>query len=162
MLNNRIIVFGAGNLLLKDEGIGVHIARALQEQNLPDNVAIIDGGTSSDSLTDIEPADKLIIIDAVQAGGKPGTVYRFHPDDLAEDPGRLISLHEAGVMSGLRMMSLLRNGPKEIIIFGIQPKEIDWGMELSPELRDKIPEIVRAVLKEIGGDEEIGGVKEGR
>ncbi len=149
MLNPRIIVFGAGNLLLKDEGIGVHVALALKELDLPDNIEIIDGGTSSNLLAHLEPADKLIIIDAVQAGGAPGTVYHFRPEDLAEEPAGLISLHEAGVMSGLRMMSLLRNEPKEIVILGVQPKEIDWGTELSPELQERMQEIIRTVLQEI-------------
>jgi len=150
-ISNRVVVFGAGNLLLKDEGIGVHIAHALKELNLPDGVEVIDGGTSPDLLAYLEPADRLIIIDAVQARSEPGTIYRFHPDDLTTDSGGLMSLHEAGVMSGLRMMSLARNKPEEVIIIGIQPKEIDWGTELSPELEGKVPEIVRAVLKEIGG-----------
>ena len=149
MSNNRTIVFGAGNLLLKDEGIGVHVVRALQEAGLPDNVTIIDGGTSSNILPHLEPADRLIIIDAVQAGGRPGTVYRFLPEDLAAEPEKLISLHEAGVMSGLMMMRLTGTEPGEIIILGIQPREIDWGTELTTELQKKIPVIVKAVLREI-------------
>ena len=146
---NRITVIGIGNLLLKDEGIGVHIADALQELDLPDNVEIIDGGTSPDLPAYLEPTDKLIIIDAVEAGGKPGTVYRFYPDDLTPETGELISLHELGLMSSLKMMSLLGNEPKEVTIIGVQPKEIDWGTELSTELREKIPDIVGIVLKEI-------------
>ena len=148
--SNRVAVIGVGNLLLKDEGIGVHIACALQELNLPDNIEIIDGGTSPDLLAYLEPADKLIIVDAVEAGGKPGTIYRFHPGDLTAETDGLMSLHELGVLPNLRMMSLMGNEPKEVIIIGIQPKEIDWGSELSTELREKIPEIVRVVLKEIG------------
>ena len=146
---SRVAVIGVGNLLLKDEGIGVHIARALQELNLPDGVEIIDGGTSPDLVTYLEPADKLIIVDAVQAAGEPGTIYRFHPDDLATEAKGLISLHELGLMPSLRMMSLLQNEPKEVIIIGVQPKEIDWGTELSAELQQKIPEIVNIVLGEI-------------
>jgi len=152
MLNKRIVVFGAGNVLLEDEGIGVHVARALRGLDLPANTEIVDGGTSSDSLAHLEPADKLIIIDAVQAGGRPGTVYRFRPDDLATEPGVLLSLHEAGVISGLRMLSLLRNEPREVIILGVQPAEIDWQMELSDELRARLPEVLTEVLKEIAGE----------
>lgn len=147
--SKRVAVVGVGNLVLKDEGIGVHIAHALQELDLPDGVAVIDGGTSPDVLDYLEPADKLIIIDAAEAGGTPGTIYRFHPDDLTLETGELISLHELGLMSSLKMMSLLGKAPQEIIIIGVQPKEIDWGMELSPELQEKVPEIVRIVLTEI-------------
>ena len=147
--SKRVAVVGVGNLVLKDEGIGVHIAHALQELDLPDGVAVIDGGTSPDVLDYLEPADKLIIIDAAEGGDSPGTIYRFHPDDLTLESGELISLHELGLMSSLKMMSLLGKAPQEIIIIGVQPKEIDWGMELSPELQEKVPEIVRIVLTEI-------------
>lgn len=147
--SKRVAVVGVGNLVLKDEGIGVHIAHALQELDLPDGVAVIDGGTSPDVLDYLEPADKLIIIDAAEGGDSPGTIYRFHPDDLTLETGELISLHELGLMSSLKMMSLLGKAPQEIIIIGVQPKEIDWGMELSPELQEKVPEIVRIVLTEI-------------
>jgi hydrogenase maturation protease len=147
---NRIAVVGVGNLLLKDEGIGIHVVRALQELSLPDGVVIIDGGTSPDVLDYLEPADKLVIIDAAEAGGVPGAIYRFRPDDVTLETGEAISLHELGLVSSLKTMSLLGKTPPEVIIIGIQPKEIAWGMELSPELKEKVPEIVRAVLKETG------------
>jgi hydrogenase maturation protease len=150
MASNRIAVVGVGNLLLKDEGIGIHVARALQESPLPDGVIVIDGGTSPNVLDYLEPTDKLVIIDAAEAGGVPGAIYRFRPDDVTLETGEAISLHELGLVSSLQTMSLLGKTPPEVIIIGIQPKEIAWGMELSPELKEKVPEIVRAVLKETG------------
>jgi hydrogenase maturation protease len=150
MASNRIAVVGVGNLLLKDEGIGIHVVHALQESPLPDGVVVIDGGTSPDVLDYLEPADKLVIIDAAEAGGEPGAIYRFRPDDVTLETGEAISLHELGLISSLKTMSLLGKTPPEVIIIGIQPKEIDWGMELSPELKEKVPEIVRVVLKETG------------
>ena len=150
MASNRIAVVGVGNLLLKDEGIGIHVVRALQESPLPDGVVVIDGGTSPDVLDYLEPVDKLVIIDAADAGGIPGAIYRFRPDDLTLETEEAISLHELGLVSSLKMMSLLGKAPPEVIIIGIQPKKIAWGMELSPELKKKVPEIVRAVLKETG------------
>jgi hydrogenase maturation protease len=150
MASNRIAVVGVGNLLLKDEGIGIHVVRALQESPLPDGVVVIDGGTSPDVLDYLEPADKLVIIDAAEAGGVPGAIYRFRPDEVTLETGEAISLHELGLVSSLKTMSLLGKTPPEVIIIGIQPKEIAWGMELSPELKEKVPEIVRVVLKETG------------
>ena len=147
----RVVVFGAGNVLLRDEGIGVHVARALASLGLPDNIEVIDGGTSSDSLANLEPAHKLIIVDAVRADGQPGAVYRLSPDDIEGRPG-MLSLHEAGVSESLRMMSLLKIEPREVVILGVQPAEIAWGMELSEELRRKMPDILNAVLREISGE----------
>ncbi len=146
--SNRIAVVGVGNLLLKDEGVGIHVVHALQELSLPDGVVVIDGGTFPDVLDYLEPADKLVIIDAAEAGGTPGAVYRFRPDDITLETGEAISLHELGLVSSLKIMNLLGKTPPEVIIIGIQPKEIAWGMELSPELKEKVPEIVRVVLKE--------------
>ena len=145
----RITVVGVGNLLLRDEGIGVHIAHALQQIDIPHNVKIVDGGTSPDLPYYLENVDKLIIIDAVKTGGQPGTIYRFHPHDMDIESEGSISLHELGLEQSLRMMRLTGTEPKETVIIGIEPKEIDWGTELSAELQQKIPEIINAVLKEI-------------
>ena len=74
---------GVGNVLLKDEGIGVHVARTLSKAiGSRTDLDIIDGGTSPDTFMLLENADKLIIIDAVNGGGSPGSVYRFCPDDI--------------------------------------------------------------------------------
>jgi hydrogenase maturation protease len=150
--SSRIVVVGVGNLLLKDEGIGIHTVKSLQEIDLPQDVQIIDGGTSPDLITYTKAVDKLIIIDAAKAGGEPGTIYRFLPWDLSGGKGTLVSAHELGVAQNLKLMSLMGNEPAEIIIIGIEPKEIAWGTELSAELQQKVPEIIRIVLKEIGLD----------
>ena len=145
----RIVVIGVGNLLQKDEGIGIHAVKALQELQLPDNVTIIDGGTSPDILACTHSGDKLIIVDAARAGGEPGVIYRFQPDDLVTESGVALSVHELGVPQNLRLMLLAGNEPSEVVIIGIEPKEIDWGTELSPELETKIPELISVVLREI-------------
>ena len=144
------MVIGVGNLLIKDEGIGIHAVKALQEINLPPDVRLIDGGTSPDLIAYTGAGDKMIIIDAAKAGGAPGTIYRFRPEDLAAEKGSLTSAHELGVVQNLNLMSLTGNEPAEIVIIGIEPGEIGWGMELSAGLRRKLPEIVKVVLKEIG------------
>jgi hydrogenase maturation protease len=146
----RIVIIGVGNLLMKDEGIGIHALKALQESGLPPDVRLVDGGTSPDLISYTRARDKLIIIDAARAGGAPGTIYHFRPEDLAEEKGTLTSAHELGVLPNLKLMSLLGNEPKETVIIGIEPKEIDLGIELSTELKQRLPEIVRAVIKEIG------------
>jgi hydrogenase maturation protease len=152
MTPSRIVVVGVGNLLLKDEGIGIHAVRALQEIDLPPDIKIIDGGTSPDLIAYTRAGDKMIIIDAAKAGGRAGSIYRFKPEDLAAGKGTLTSAHEMGVAENLKLMTLTGNQPREIVIIGIEPKDIDWGTELSPELQAKLPEIIRIVLGEIGLD----------
>ena len=145
----RLTVAGVGNLLLKDEGIGVHIAHALQHIDIPGNVTVIDGGTTPDLPYCLKETDKLIIIDAVKGGDKPGTVYRFHPHDVNIESRGMVSVHELDLEQSLRIMRLTGNEPKEIVIIGIEPKEIGWGTELSAELQQKIPEVINVVLNEI-------------
>jgi len=146
----RIVVVGVGNLLLKDEGVGIHVIKHLQEMDLPPDVELIDGGTAPDLIAYIKAGDKLIIVDSAKAGGEPGAIYRFLPDDLETEASTLASAHELGVEINLRLMSLMGNEPREIVIIGIEPKEIDWGTELTDELQQRIPKILDTVLKETG------------
>ena len=156
-MNNksRVTIIGMGNLLLKDEGVGVHVVRALQKLALPDGVEAIDGGTSPEISSYIESTEKLIIIDAMETGGIPGSVYRIMVDDLTTEVAGLTSIHEINLISILKMMRLLDRGPQETVIIGIQPADMDWGTELSPELQQKIPQVVHIVLKEIDSKESI-------
>jgi hydrogenase maturation protease len=146
----KITVLGIGNLLLKDEGIGVHLVQKLTRIVDDANVNIIDAGTCPDfpSLVDAS-ADKLIIIDAVRAGNKPGTIYRFGLDNIDLDSALPVSLHDIGVSDSLKMMALLSRLPESTTVIGIEPKTIDFGLELSPEVESKLSEMVKLVLQEI-------------
>jgi len=154
----RVAVVGAGNLLLKDEGVGVHIVRAL-ERLLPaqGSIQIVDGGTSPDILGFLSPPDKLVIVDAARGGGKPGTIYRFGPEELSEGQS-VISLHEFNLGTALKTMKYRGVEPGQVVIIGIEPEEIDWGLELSSTLKREMPRIIEVVLQEIGwGHLETGG-----
>jgi hydrogenase maturation protease len=147
----RVVIVGVGNVLLKDEGIGVHVVRALQEMRLasPDgDVEVVDGGTSLGALDRAEGADKLIIVDAACGGGEPGTIYRFTPDEVSGGPKLLTSLHDLTLFDSLRMMESVGNPPRETVIIGVEPAEVDWGLELTPALREKLPDVVRRVVEE--------------
>ena len=130
-------VVGIGNILLRDEGIGCHVVHALEEIDLSD-VEIIDGGTSSDVLQLSEDVDKLVIVDAVKGGGMPGQIYRFHIEDITLEQKPLLSLHDMSLIDSLKLMRLWHN-IDEAVIIGVEPKDIGWGLELSPELQERIP-----------------------
>jgi hydrogenase maturation protease len=142
-------IIGVGNLLLKDEGIGIHAIQALQSLDLPPHVELIDGGTSPDLVAYTGAVEKVIIIDAAKAGGPPGAIYRFLPDDLSAEKYELASSHEMGVLENLRLLALTGREPPETVIIGIEPAEIAPGMELSSVLQQKIPDIIRIVMEEI-------------
>jgi len=146
------VIIGFGNLLLKDEGVGIHIIQSMQELSLKKNgkLVIMDGGTCPDILYLLpEGVDKLILVDAVKGGGNPGDIYRFTPNDLTFSSAIFTSVHQFGIAEGLRGLALLDDNPKETIIIGVEPKEIDWGIEISPELIEILPQVVDLLEKEI-------------
>lgn len=147
----RVIVLGMGNLLLRDEGVGVHIANAMQGVSVPDNIRleVIDGGTLPDAVLSLDTADRLIIVDAVQTGGEAGAIYRFIPEDIDLDKVTITSMHQISLLENLWLMKRFGNGPKDTVIIGVEPEDMSWGLELSEKLEQRIPQIVRIVMEEI-------------
>ena len=146
----RIAVLGVGNLLLKDEGIGVHLVEKLVDVIDDTNIKIIDAGTYPDFLSLVEDnLDKLIIVDAVKNGDTPGTIYRFDFDMVDLQGAPPFSLHDIGVVDSLRTMALFNKQPKSTVVIGIEPKMIDFGLELSPEVEEKLPKMIDLVVQEI-------------
>jgi hydrogenase maturation protease len=151
MTDKKILILGIGNLLLRDEGVGVHAVRELEGRKLPSHVEVIDGGTSlMELLPIIQEAERIIVIDALRGGGEPGTIYRITPDDLMAETERPLSLHQVGLLEVLGMARQLGGDP-QVVIIGVEPHEISWGMELTPEVEAKLPKVVEAVLEELQG-----------
>ncbi len=147
----KIAIVGVGNILLKDEGIGVRVVRQLEnEYTFPSDVALIDGGTDGPHLTSlVADFDEIIVIDAVEGGEKPGTLYRFTLNDISFDISTHLSIHEMGVLEALNDVKLLGKEPK-VTFIGVEPEDISpWGMELSPVVEEKIPEIIALIVKEL-------------
>ena len=148
---SRITVIGVGNLLLKDEGVGVHAVRELQKKTLPAGVEVLDGGVAGIALLDFFPGrEKVLIIDAADMNLAPGTVVRFTPDQIRSRAGTLkFSAHDVGLPEVLELARALGQSPPEMVIIGVQPKEISWGMDLSPEVQASLPRVLETVLREI-------------
>jgi hydrogenase maturation protease len=140
-------VVGIGNMLSRDEGVGCHVVHALGGICLPD-VEVIDAGTCADALQLGENADKLVIVDAARGGGMPGQIYRFHPDDIRLEQKPFLSLHDMTLLDNLMLMKVWHE-IGETVIIGVEPKELGWGLELSPEVQGKMPQIIKAVLSEL-------------
>jgi hydrogenase maturation protease len=137
----KTLVVGLGNVLLKDDGIGIHAVRELRKA-LPPQIVTVEVGTAVlDALHLFEWADRIIAIDAMQAGGAPGTIYSFGVDDV-EDQGVKASLHEMGLIAGLRF---LKGRRPAISMLAVEPETIDFGMELSAPVREALPKLVQTV-----------------
>jgi hydrogenase maturation protease len=146
----KTTVLGVGNLLLSDEGVGVHVVKRLMQMALPPGVGVIDGGVSGLGLVGVVAGtDRLIIIDAVKGGGPPGSIYRFEIEDLAQYPcTSQMSVHEIGVRDVLRLSGLVGQAPKTTII-GLEPKSMEMGMELTPEIQAKVPRVIELIFDEL-------------
>jgi hydrogenase maturation protease len=139
----QTLILGLGNLLLGDEGVGVHAARALADGGLPAGVAALDAGTALlEALPDLETADLLIVVDAMRGGGPPGTVYRLDEAALARN-GCIASLHGFDLPRVLAL-TRRRSAPR-LVVFGVEPELIDWSLELSPRVAGSLPALLSAV-----------------
>jgi hydrogenase maturation protease len=160
----RKLVLGIGNVLLRDEGIGCHVAHTLESRLIGtlSDVKVIDGGTCPDMSQIFENLDKLVIVDAVKGGGTPGQIYRFHPEDITLEQKPLLSLHDMNLIDSLKLMQLWnpdKIGIGETVIIGVEPKEINWGLELSPELEKRMSQIIDAILSELDNSNPKGEMK---
>jgi hydrogenase maturation protease len=151
-----VLVLGVGNILLKDEGVGVHVVQTIEAQvaagdlALPEGVEVCDGGTLGMDLLDlIEDRRKVIVIDAVEVDAAPATVLRFTAEDLARREAVDLSLHQLGLFEMLAMARYLSRAPDVVVIFGIVPKDMSPGLELSAEVAAVVPEVIQRVLAEI-------------
>ncbi len=142
----RILIAGLGNYLLMDDGVGVHAVQELQKAP-PDGAVVAEVGTAVlDALHLLEWADKILALDAMQAGGVPGTIYRFGVDDV-DRGGLKASLHELNLLAALEF---LRNQARpEIVILGVEPERIDYGLELTPAVAAALPQLTAAVRETV-------------
>lgn len=149
-LPNKILVLGVGNVLLRDEGFGVHLVREMASMDWPPQVEFVDGGTAGMELIHLfEDVSFLIIVDSLNAQTEPGSVFKFSAGDMAGLPkGIKASIHDLGLLEVLQVAGLLGCLP-ETVIFGVQPRTVDWGLDLSPELKEAKSKVINLIAQEI-------------
>ncbi len=151
-----ILVLGVGNILLRDEGLGVHAVNALLTRyQFSPNVEVVDGGTQGLRLLEsILEADRVIAVDAVKQGGMPGSVYRLEFEEAKRTSNVKNSLHELDLVETLGCAELLGGLPPTVIV-GIEPEDImSWDDTLSETVRERLEDLLACVLNEI---EKAGG-----
>ncbi len=147
-----VIVVGVGNVLLSDEGIGVHLIHRLSQsaEQFP-SVDFIDAGTGGLSVLHlIANRKKAVIIDCAKMGAEPGTMKRFGLDDVKSIKTLSgLSLHEADIARIITLAKLLGQLPKEVVFFGIQPQFISPGENLSGKIACRMDEYVHTITGEL-------------
>jgi hydrogenase maturation protease len=149
MPDTKIALLGLGNILLRDEGVGVHIVKSVEKKHtFSPPISIIDGGTSgTDLLPVFEENQKILIVDAVNFGKDPGYIELLRDDDILKQLTTKLTMHHIGLADVLSSVKLLEYEHEEICLVGIQPEIIDTGLELSELLQSKIDEFESVVLE---------------
>jgi hydrogenase maturation protease len=147
----QTLILGVGNLLMSDEGVGVHvIQRLVADYQLPKDVQVLDGGTlGMDLLYYLEGVENLLLIDAVQARKDPGTLVRLEGDEVPAFMSLKISPHQMGVPDMLAAAHLMDVYPQRIVLWGVQPELMEIGLELSPTVESKVDTIIENVLEQL-------------
>jgi hydrogenase maturation protease len=149
----RKAIIGIGSPLRQDDGIGIVLLEKLIERKneLLQDVEFIDGGTGGMNILHLLARfDLVILIDAVDFGGKPGESRLFTLEDVQSNKILVnISTHEPDILKVVHLSKDLNEQPDELFIFGVQPKNTSAGTDLSLELNNAVKSLATKLLKEI-------------
>ena len=147
----RAVVLGIGNTILTDEAAGVRAVELLEQgYQIPEDVLVIDGGTSGmEMIEDLSDLDFLIVIDVVKTGAAPGTVVKIAGDEIPVFFRRKLSPHQIALPDVLASLELLDAMPKEIVVLGVEPISLELGMEMTPTIAEQVPVLVEMAVAEL-------------
>ena len=147
----NVLVLGAGNILLSDEGIGVRVVEALQDRyQLAQGVEVLDGGTCGMDLLDvIAGRDHLILVDAVNTGSPPGTLVRLADRDVPAVFRTNSSPHQLGLAEVLALLTLLETAPRHVTVIGVQPQSLELGLALTPLIGERLENLLEMLTAEL-------------
>jgi hydrogenase maturation protease len=146
-----ILVLGLGNILLQDEGVGVAVIERLQQRyRLPDEVELLDGGTSGISLLDdIRDREHLLVVDAVRTGKPAGTEVVLRGDEVPAFLCNKVSPHQLALSDVLANLSLINASPRQVTVVGMEPLSLDTHLGLSTLVASRLQALTEHVIEEI-------------
>ena len=150
-MTQTVTLLGLGNILLQDEGVGVHAIRYLEEHyEMPPELEIVDGGTSGlDLLPYIEGRERVLFVDAVNFGKEPGYIGELNNEEIPTFFQVKSSLHHLGLADVLAAAQLLDTMPPETCLIGIQPYSLEQGLELSPNMQARLDAFLEKILAKL-------------
>ncbi|EMG38742.1 hydrogenase maturation protease [Desulfocurvibacter africanus PCS] len=145
-----LLVLGVGNILLTDEGIGVHAVNDLSKEDWPEGVDFLDGGTCTQDMYYLfNGYEHLLVLDVVHGGKEPGTLFLLDEQDLIQNEKQRLSLHDIDLLDSLKMADLTGKRPL-LRIVGIQPKDMTtWSMDMTDQLKAIFPKFKDLARQEI-------------
>lgn len=147
-----VLLLGIGNLLMRDEGVGIQVVRALEDPGfgLPPGTRVVDGGTLGlDLLPLIDDARAVVLVDAVDIGAAPGTVAVLRGMEIGGALGGHISPHQVGIGDLLAVARLTGVLPERVALVGVQPATVEIGLDLSPTVGAVLPLAAEAARREL-------------
>lgn len=146
-----VVVLGVGNVLMSDEGVGVHAIGELERGwTFPAGVRLVDGGTSTNELLgDLENLDHLIVIDAVAAGREPAALMRLEGDAVPAAFTTKLSPHQVGIADLLATLKFLGRAPKHVVLYGVEPARLELDLALSQPVAARLDELCAQVVGEL-------------
>jgi hydrogenase maturation protease len=151
-IDGPLLVVGVGNILLRDEGVGVRVVERLRlsHEPLPADARLVDGGTLGlDLLPLIEEARGLVLVDAIDVQAAPGSVIVLRGRDVEDAFVGAVSSGQVGVGDLVAVCRLTEVLPDEIVLIGIQTAELEVGVDLSEPVAAALPEAASVVHAEL-------------
>lgn len=147
----RTVVLGIGNIILSDEGVGVRAAEALAATyELPAGVEVIDGGTAGmELLGPLTGVDLLVVLDAVKAGRPAGELVTLTGSDVPVFFRSKLSPHQISICDVLAGLEFSGEAPKDIVLVGCEPESLELGLEMTPTVAARVPEMVGIAISEL-------------
>lgn len=144
---NKVLILGVGNLLLSDEGLGIHAVEYMQKLGMPDYIDLLDGGTGGFHLLSLfEQYQKIIIIDATLDDNPTGNLKMVYPK-FANDFPKALTTHDIGLKDLIDTAAALSFKPEVIVVAVTIKARQEIGMQLSPEIANMLPAIHQKVLE---------------
>jgi hydrogenase maturation protease len=147
---DRTVIIGIGNILQKDDGFGVHVIKELEKLELPKEIELVDGGTCTLALSGyFSDYPNVIIIDALKGNKEPGTMYKIKAEEIEKYTRENLSAHDVQILDVIKMVNMLGDYP-DVMIYGIEPKEIKLSMEMSEIMLERVPDMVKLITQDMG------------
>ena len=148
----RIVLIGAGNILKRDDGVGVETMKRLQAREFPTPIEFIDAGTAiQDVLPQVAEAEAVVIVDALEVDEQPGSLFRLTPEELRDCLGQpeCLSLHQVSLLESIQLVELTGRRVPPVTIYGVVPAEVGLGLGLSDMLEERLTKIVQTIYDDV-------------
>ena len=147
----KITVLGIGNLLMGDEGVGIHVIASMEKAyTFSPVINLIDGGTTGfDLIPYFEDCEKMIIIDAVDFQKKPGYIGTLYDEEIYYRFNTKLSLHHAGLADVLSVLKLQDIPFPDMMLIGVQPRYVKVGINLSDDIADKMDQVLDTIIRKL-------------